>query len=663
MCARERQQLLAAEQGTSFILHVAAFVMLCLFGIFSVDFGMYFAAQNQLQTAAEAASLAGAQALMDPTLPNASARQQAAIAAAIDYAAQNTELADLTPEDVELGYVAPAARKIDEDTFAPNPDDPTLAFTGGVNAVRVRARATGDNGSPLPSVFLQLLGVDTMDVASASAAVMLDGAIASMNGAGSGLRPVFACQAQYNAAIADGNISNNKVRIYGKTFSMDGASLSGCPESPSGNWGLADLSIKNGVRTMGGTGANDIGDWFAKGFPGPVELGNYYGVKTGNDINAGPVREALDALIRDKVEITLPLISNDFGGNGHNAQAKVVGFVGFVITGYDAGGSKGNNTNDNCVAQAKKPESPFSQPLLASLTLPVRMLDEILFQPAYAASKKNTTTSTSGSGGSSNVTPTANQSSSSTTNSTTVSTGSGGGSVNVTSGGTSSNTTDSTTVSTGGGSSVNVSSGGTGTTNTETVSTSAGGNVNASSAGGNGNGKSNGNGNSSSNGNGNGGSNGNSSSSSTSASGTTGTTGTGTSTSGGSDSAASVTVISGTTVTNGNANSNSNGNGNGNGNSGGGASTSTSSGTSSGTTSNASSGNGNGNGNGSSSSGNGGGSAGGGGGKCTTGSDSGYIEGYFVHYKCNNACGTGAASTATNVQALPTGVIKLRLIR
>jgi hypothetical protein len=327
--------------GTGIIQLVGVTLISLMVSSLGVDFAWYFAAQNQLQTAADAGALAAIHKLFDGTAPSASARQQAAITVAQNFVAQNTtQGVALDSQDVTFGYVDPSTKRANLNTFTTASSSSGLSHTGGYNAIKVAVhRDAGHTGGAMPTVFAQLFDFDTMD-AAAFAIAMADNRIGQVN---SGVRPIYACESQWllaKAALDAGNTSP-RVRIYGDNFQIQQQgqwrNVAGCPSPGSGNWGFADLRDCNN----GSVGASTVGQWFANGYPGSVTVGQCYSTKPGNFIASGPVNSALNGLISNQTEVLVPVVpANAFRGKGSNTQVTPSAFVGFVFTGYQATGNQ-----------------------------------------------------------------------------------------------------------------------------------------------------------------------------------------------------------------------------------------------------------------------------------------------------------------------------------
>jgi hypothetical protein len=393
------------------------------FMVFSlaIDTAKTLTVQNNLQTAAEASAMAGIQEFWLSDASSSDAKQEDAKEMAQDLSDANLPKdINFIADDVEFGYVDPDTKTANEDFDLPHPTK--YMATGGYNAIKVIViRDEEHSAGAVPTWFGSMFGKNKIDT-QANALAMLSVQIGKIT---SGLRPIYGCQAQYDAVkqYVDQGLSSPKVRIYGDSyyiytglgsplasaeksgnvyissisgFSMDktlssfmqnkselgflgtyalgaaggngngngngggnnsgsGSSndngnsgnssdqlegwtlVAGCPEPGSGNWGFADLRD----CSSGSVGASTVGDWFANGYNGTVEVGKCYSTKPGNFIASGPVSNALDQLIANQTKIMIPVVpENGFNGSGSNTQVYPSSFVGFVITDYKATGNQ-----------------------------------------------------------------------------------------------------------------------------------------------------------------------------------------------------------------------------------------------------------------------------------------------------------------------------------
>jgi len=89
--------------------------------------------------------------------------------------------------------------------------------------------------------------------------------------------------------------------------------------------------------SKGGTGGKIDAEWILRGFDGYMPLG-WYGSDPGAAFNDSKIKEALDIRIGD--ELLFP-IYDSVQSNGANFEYRVIGWVGFVVTGFQSNGNKG----------------------------------------------------------------------------------------------------------------------------------------------------------------------------------------------------------------------------------------------------------------------------------------------------------------------------------
>jgi hypothetical protein len=91
----------------------------------------------------------------------------------------------------------------------------------------------------------------------------------------------------------------------------------------------------------GGTNPKVLGDWIRSGYEGYMPLGWYYS-DPGAKYNTNPnFKSALDDVAASGEEILLP-VYRATRANGAGFDYEIVGWVGFVVTGYEIQGSKNN---------------------------------------------------------------------------------------------------------------------------------------------------------------------------------------------------------------------------------------------------------------------------------------------------------------------------------
>jgi hypothetical protein len=87
----------------------------------------------------------------------------------------------------------------------------------------------------------------------------------------------------------------------------------------------------------GGTGPGILEDWLLKGYDGWMPI-DWYFSDSGAKFNSSSIQSALTKRIG--TEMLFPVYSNTRGG-GANFEYKVIGWIGFVITSFEARGNNG----------------------------------------------------------------------------------------------------------------------------------------------------------------------------------------------------------------------------------------------------------------------------------------------------------------------------------
>ncbi|MGF6902259.1 TadG family pilus assembly protein [Paraburkholderia sp. GAS348] len=287
------------QGGTiSFVLVFFVFMALA-FAAFSVDIGHYYLAQDQLQTAADAAALAGASALSSGTsAPGWSAAVAAAASAVKLNASDHIVLANAT---VQSGYwnLTRSPAGMQSSTITPGAyDSPAVQVTV--------SRATGLNGGQLVFFFAPLFGVYTTAVtATAVAVVSAPGYV----GPG-GLFPVALDKCLFdlywNAQTGAPAIDPSTGQAY--TFQITNDSLYG--------------SCSGGQWTSFATDANDVPTMRAL-----MSSGNPTGLSIGNSIWLEPgAKTTLYSSVPANVDVLVPVVQSLA-----SSTETIVGFAAFHI--------------------------------------------------------------------------------------------------------------------------------------------------------------------------------------------------------------------------------------------------------------------------------------------------------------------------------------------
>ena len=275
------------QTGQATVLTLVFLTVLLGMAAFVLDVGAWYRADRATQSEADAAALAGAQALPDDT--------GQAQSLALDYANRNGG-------GVGTGDVS---------------------FSSGVVA---NDSVTVHVSRPVQGVFTRVLGLAGATVGSHATAR-----------AGAMSAAMYVAPITVNIkhpALHCGGTQQQPVPCFGQPTEIDLLDLhkpgSG---NAAGSFGLINLT---GDPT-GNVGAEILAGWMEKGYDHMMPLGDYDAAPSAN-FNNGQFQNALQDRIGDNV---LFPIYDTLTGSGSNAVFHVVGWVGFHITSYHAGGSTG----------------------------------------------------------------------------------------------------------------------------------------------------------------------------------------------------------------------------------------------------------------------------------------------------------------------------------
>jgi Putative Flp pilus-assembly TadE/G-like len=273
------------QRGQATVLTLVFLVVLLGMAALVLDFGSWYRADRDTQSTADAAALAGAQALPEDT------GQAQSLAAS--YATKN-------------------GGGLDGDTISSgiSPDD-TIQ-------VKVKRQA--------PGIFTKVFGFDGATVGSSATARV--GPLA---------------QAMYVApivvnilhpALHCGGTQQRPIPCFGQPTEIDLLDLHHPGGSDAaGSFGLINLT---GDPT-GNIGASTLSGWMDKGYDHMMPLGTYYAAPSTNFNNS----QFLNSL-QDRVgdDVLFP-IYDTLTQQGSNAEYNVIGWIGFHITSYNANGNTG----------------------------------------------------------------------------------------------------------------------------------------------------------------------------------------------------------------------------------------------------------------------------------------------------------------------------------
>jgi Putative Flp pilus-assembly TadE/G-like len=269
------------SRGQAAVMTVLFLTVLIGASAMSLDVGSWFHAKRQLQAEADAAALAGAQALPDSPAD--------AKAYAMQYSAKNG------------GHLDPSQITISSDVTAND-------------TIKVQISA------PAPGFFSKLFGLGSVTV-GAGAAARSDNVAAALH-----VAPIVV------------NWQHPKLQCHPLPCpGMTEIDLADLHQPGSGNaagaFGLIDLLQSDN----GSVGASTLADWITQGFDEYMNPGLYNSAPSAK-FNSVQVRDAMAASVG---QVLLFPIYDSIVGPGSNAQYDIIGWVGFYVTGFVASGNTG----------------------------------------------------------------------------------------------------------------------------------------------------------------------------------------------------------------------------------------------------------------------------------------------------------------------------------
>jgi Flp pilus assembly protein TadG len=263
------------------VLTVVFMVVLIGMAALVLDVGSWYRADRSAQSTADAAALAGAQAL--PSDPGAAG------GLAIQYAGKNG--GGVSPSNVTVS-------------------------SGNMTNDTIRVQLT----RPATGVFTKLFGVNSVTVGAKATA-----------------RAGLMSQAKYVAPIVV-NLTHPKLKGTITCPCFGTGNLTTLPLGKAGAPGAFDLL--NLDNSHGGTGPTILASWILKGYDGYLPVGGYFS-DPGAKWNSSEIEDALTKRIG--TELLFPVFDT-MTGTGSNATYHVIGWVGFHLTGFTASGSSGSIT-------------------------------------------------------------------------------------------------------------------------------------------------------------------------------------------------------------------------------------------------------------------------------------------------------------------------------
>lgn len=272
---------LANERGQAMVMSVAFLTVLLGMSAIVLDVGSWYRADRHAQITADAAALAGAQALPDS--------YGTARSLALDYANKN-----------EGGLAESAVQFPDSSTIRVTVQRPAPGFFSklfGIDSVQVRAVASARVGPPSSALYV------------APIVVNID-------------HPMLKCAPGCFGTETELEYYHLKTGGGGKT-EPDGA----------GSFGFINL---DGSDTNPGT--STLGDWIRYGFDKYMPANSNYPARTGNPFSSSNVGDVLQAKMNEGDELLFP-IYDKLTGSGSGAKYHIVGWVAFHLTGMDLSGT------------------------------------------------------------------------------------------------------------------------------------------------------------------------------------------------------------------------------------------------------------------------------------------------------------------------------------
>jgi hypothetical protein len=250
-----------------------------------LDVGTWFQAQRKLQAAADAAALAGAQAL--PGDPAEATRL------AVAYADENGGGVSADGVSISSAVLPSDEITVHAETRAPG----FFSRVVDISSVDVGARATARAQNLASARFAAPIAVSEQ-------------------------HPLLRCQPS--------PCFDQPTEIPLANLDEPGGSTA------AGSFGLIDLDPSDN----GSVGTSVLAGWLSAGFDGLTSAGQYDAVP-GAAFNSSQVQAALSERVGD--ELLFP-VYRTITGSGSNARYDVIGWVGFTLTSFSSSGSSGTLT-------------------------------------------------------------------------------------------------------------------------------------------------------------------------------------------------------------------------------------------------------------------------------------------------------------------------------
>jgi Flp pilus assembly protein TadG len=279
------------QKGQSTVITLVFLVVLLGMAALVLDVGSWYRAKRSTQSTADAAALAGAQSLPDTTTAKTLAQQ---------YASKNGGLGS--------GAVTFSTSQSANDSITVKVSRPAPGFFSKLFGVR--SVTTGATATAKSEVIGQARYVAPITVHYKHPLLNCTGPSTHPN-----CNPTFGAQTTLNLEDLHQKGGGNG----------------------SGAFGLINLNYGD---PTGNVGADTLADWLLHGYDDYLPLGTYFSAPSAN-FNNSQFQEAMTQVLGK--EVLFP-VYRLLTGPGSNAKYDIIGWVGFVITGFDPSGSNGTVT-------------------------------------------------------------------------------------------------------------------------------------------------------------------------------------------------------------------------------------------------------------------------------------------------------------------------------
>jgi hypothetical protein len=279
------------DNGQAFVLTVVFLVVLLGMGALVLDIGSWYRADRAAQSTADAAALAGAQALPDAGKASTLAQQ---------YATKNGGIGS--------GNITFSSKLTTNDTITVTVKRPAPGFFSklfGVKSVTAGAHATARSEPFSKARYVAPITVHYK-------------------------HPYLNCKGPASNPTCDPSFDVQT------TLNLEDLHQKG-GGSGAGAFGLINLNYGD---PDGNIGAGTLADWLRGGYPDDLPTGTYYSAPSAN-FNNSQFTSSLNFVLGK--EVLFP-VYRLLTGPGSNAKYDIIGWVGFVITSYNTSGSSGTLT-------------------------------------------------------------------------------------------------------------------------------------------------------------------------------------------------------------------------------------------------------------------------------------------------------------------------------